>query len=57
MKADLGATIQKQSDIEGKMASEQISTRQSIGAKIGPVMKQPTFDWNTEDKYKELKNF
>ena len=28
------------------------------GPKIGsPTMKQPTFDWDTEDKYSELKTF
>ena len=25
--------------------------------KIGMMMKQPTFDWGTEDKYSELKSF
>ena len=39
------------------MASKQISPRQSIGHKIGVMMKQPTFDWGTEDKYSKLKNF
>ena len=39
------------------MASEQISTRQNMGPKVGPMMKQPTFLWDNEDKYKELKNF
>ena len=39
------------------MASKQISPRQSIGPKIGAMMKQPTFNWGTEDKYSELKNF
>ena len=28
------------------------------GPKVGsPVMKQPTFDWNVQDKYSELKLF
>ena len=28
------------------------------GPKIGsPTMKQPMFDWNTQDKYSELKTF
>ena len=39
------------------MASKQISARQSMGPKVGPMMKQPTFNWDTEDKYSELKNF
>ena len=25
--------------------------------KLGPMMKQATFDWDTEDYYSELKNF
>ena len=30
----------------------------TAGPKIGgPVMKQPTFDWDTEDKYSELNIF
>ena len=30
----------------------------TAGPKIGgPTMKQPTFDWDTEDKYSELKTF
>ena len=29
----------------------------TAGPKIGsPAMKQPMFDWDTEDKYSELKN-
>ena len=28
------------------------------GPKVGgPTMKQPTFNWNTQDKYSELKTF
>ena len=54
---DSKAHIQKQSDIEEKMASEQVSTGQHMGPKVGPMMKQPTFDWDTEDKYNKLKNF
>ena len=38
------------------MASEKISTRQIMECKVGPMMKQTTFDWYTEDKYNELKN-
>ena len=38
------------------MASEQISTRQNMGPKVGPMMKQPTYSWKTEDKH-SLKNF
>ena len=33
------------------------SAQQSLGTKIGAMMKQPTFNWETEDKYNELKNF
>ena len=30
----------------------------TAGPKIGgPAMKQPTFDWDAEDKYSELKTF
>ena len=39
------------------MASEKISTSQSIGPKIGSMKKQPTFDLVTEDKYNKVKNF
>ena len=56
-KADLKAHIQKQSGKEAKMAIEQISERQSMGPKVGPMMKQPRFDCDTEDKYNELKYF
>ena len=28
-----------------------------MGPKVGPIMKQPTFNWDTEDKYNELNNF
>ena len=34
------------------------STHDIPGPKIGgPTMKQPTFEWNAEDKYCELKTF
>ena len=39
-----------------KIASEQISPRQSKGPKIAAMMKQPTFDLGTEDKYSNLNN-
>ena len=39
------------------MASEQIRARQNMGPKGGPMMKQPTFNWDNEDKCNELKNF
>ena len=39
------------------MTSEQTSPRQSIGPKIGVMMKQPTFNWGTDDKCSELKIF
>ena len=40
-----------------KMASKQMSARQSLELKVGPMMKHSTFIWDTEDRYKELKNF
>ena len=52
-KGRLKSTYTKQADKEAKMASKQISAR----PKVGPMMKQPTFDWDTEDKYNELKSF
>ena len=52
IQAHLKAHIQKQSDKDVKIASQQISTRQNMGPKVGPMMKQPIFDWDTEDKYK-----
>ena len=39
------------------MAIKHISARQSMGPKVGPMMKQPTFDWVTKDKCKQLKYF
>ena len=39
------------------MASEQISTKQSMGPKVAPMMKQTTFNWDTKVKYNELRNF
>ena len=31
---------------------------QNAGPKLGgPIMKQPTFDWSSTDKYVELRNF
>ena len=33
-------------------------TSDMVGPKIGsPTMKQPTFDWDSEDKYSKLKRF
>ena len=33
-------------------------THDASGPKLGgPSMKQPTFDWNAQDKYSELKTF
>ena len=55
--ADSKTHIQKQSDTEEKMADEQISAGQSMGPKVGQLMKQHTFDWDTEVKYSKLKNF
>ena len=41
------------------MAEAQVERTHNIsGPKIGgPTMKQPTFDWNAEDKYSKLKTF
>ena len=41
------------------MAEAQVETAHNIsGPKIGgPTMKQLTFEWNTKDKYSELKTF
>ena len=41
------------------MAEAQVErTHDTAGPKIsGPAMKQPTFDWDAEDKYSELKTF
>ena len=37
-------------------ANMENSTRQSMGPKVsGPMMKQPTFSWDMEDKYNQLK--
>ena len=34
------------------------SPQSTMGPKIGrPAMKQPSFNWETDDKYSELKNF
>ena len=31
---------------------------ENMGPKMsGPIMKQPTFDWSTKDKYAKLRNF
>ena len=31
---------------------------ESVGPRMsGPIMKQPTFDWSTKDKYAKLRNF
>ena len=38
-----------------KMENEQMRIRQSMGPKVGPMMKQPTFNWDTENKYNVLK--
>ena len=53
-KAGSKTHIQKQSDKEAKIPSEQINTGQSMVPKVGPMMKQPTFDWDTKDRYNEL---
>ena len=39
-------------------ANAENNTRQSVGPKVGvPMMKHPTFNLDTKDKYSELKNF
>ena len=38
-------------------ANDQMSARQSMGPKIGgSLITQPIFNWDTEDKYSEVKN-
>ena len=54
-KADSKGYMQKWSDKEVMMASEQISTRQGKEPKVGLRMRQPTLNWDTEDKYDEVK--
>ena len=40
------------------MATAATESPQSVGPKIGrPVMKQPNFNWEADDKYNKLKNF
>ena len=40
------------------MAAATTEGPQNAGPKIGgPAMKQPSFDWEVDDKYTELKNF
>ena len=41
------------------MAEARVEQMHEVaGPKIGgPTMKQPTFDWDAEDKYSELKTF
>ena len=56
-KANSKAHIQKQSDKEAKIASKQISALTEHGTKEEPMMKQPTFYWDTGDNYNKLKNF
>ena len=32
--------------------------RENVGSRMsGPIMKQPTFNWSSKDKYAELRNF
>ena len=56
IKVNLKALISRKSRQKANMAGKQIPI-QSIGPKIGMMMKQPTFDWGTDDKYRKLKNF
>ena len=43
--------------IQAMAAAEQKGT-QNVGTRVGrPIMKHPTFNWEAEDKYNELKNF
>ena len=40
------------------MAATTTERPQNAGPKIGrPVMKQPNFNWEADDKYNKLKNF
>ena len=40
------------------MAAARAKSTQSFRPRLGrPIMKQPTFNWEAEDKYNELKNF
>ena len=40
------------------MAVDRAERTQNAGPTLGtPMMKQPTFNWEAEDKYNELKNF
>ena len=37
--------------------ADKSQTTQNVASKIGgPIMKQPTFDWEANDKYSELNN-
>ena len=39
------------------MAAAGAERTQNIAFKLdGPIIKQPTFNWEVEDKYNELKN-
>ena len=40
------------------MAVAGAERTQNVGPRLGgPMVKQPTFNWETEDKFNELKNF
>ena len=40
------------------MAASRAERTQNVGPRLGrPLMKQPTFNWEAEDKYNELINF
>ena len=40
------------------MATDRAERTQHAGPRLGrPIMKQPTFNWEAECKYNELKNF
>ena len=40
------------------MASARMARQENSGTKMsGCILKQPVFNWKTEDKYEELQNF
>ena len=40
------------------MSAASAAGTENVGSRVsGPIMKQPTFDWYSKDKYAELRNF
>ena len=40
------------------IAAARAKRTQNVGPRLlGPIMKQPTFNWEVKDKYNEFKNF